>query len=446
MKGQSAIEFISVYGFMLIIASLFIALIVLFAFSAQNSVQTSQCNGFSGLYCASAQVVYNAIAKNSLIFIALNSEQSAPVNIIGINVVVDNATYSGTCTPSIAAPAERVNCIAGINAIKRMGQQIVGSYTINGKYCNSPLYNISVQACTYQNVTYTGFFSTYVTNHLSLGYNNVVVAANVVGAVSGSFLAPQGVAFSPLGTYAYVVNEVGGCCFTGDISIVSTSTNTVTNTISPSLYYPMGVAIAPSGSYAYVTSGGFGKSAYIEIVDTATGAGTGSIAIPTSLMGLAQGVAFSPSGADGWAVGSGNTLIINTATEQVTGTSTDVYTGTGGVVVAPNGTYAYITNLFGSNILVVDTANGDIANVISSSTFSNLEGITISPDGKYLYVSNSGINQVAIISTATGKVVSTINKGFSSPLGIAFAPSGSFLYVVNGGSDNVVIVNPGTYN
>ena len=198
MKGQSAIEFISVYGFMLIIASLCIALIVLFAFSAQDSVQTSQCNGFSGLYCSSAQVVYNAIARNSLIFIALDSEQSAPVNIIGINVVVNNATYSGSCKPSIATPGERVNCIAGVNAIKRTGQQIVGSYTINGQYCNSPFYNISVQSCTYQNVTYTGFFSTYVTDHLSLGYNNVTVPANVVGAVSGSFSVPQGVAMDGL--------------------------------------------------------------------------------------------------------------------------------------------------------------------------------------------------------------------------------------------------------
>lgn len=445
MKGQSAIEFISVYGFMLIIASLFIALVVLFAFSAQNSIQTSQCNGFSGLYCTSAQVVYNSIAKNSLIFIALDSEQSAPVNIIGINVVVSNATYSGTCKPSVAAPAERVNCIAGVNAIKRIGQQIVGSYTINGQYCNSPLYNISVQACTYQNVTYTGFFSTYVTNHLSLGYDNVTVAANVVGAVSGSFFLPQGVAFSPDGSYTYVTNRFGGCCFTGDISVISTSTNTVTSTISPSLYNPSGVAIAPSGTYAYVTNDAF-TGAYVEVVDTATGTGTGSISIPSTLDGYPQGVAISPSGTYGWVAGYGNVLTINTGTQYITGTSTNVFTGDGGVVVAPNGTYAYVTTLSGSDILVVDTANGDVANVISSSTFSNLNGITISPDGKYLYVSNTGINQVAIISTATDKVVSTINKGFSNPLGIAFAPSGSFLYVVNGGSNNVVIVNPGTYN
>ena len=193
MKGQSAIEFISVYGFMLIIAALFIALIVLFAFSAQDSIQTSQCSGFSGLYCSSAQVVYNAVASNSFIYLVLDSEQSAPVNIIGINVIIDNATYTGSCVPPIVAPAERVNCTIGTNSIRRTGQQVIGSYTINGQYCDSPIYNISVKACTYQNIVYTGFFSTYVTNRLSLGYGNFTTPANVVGAISGSFVYPTGV-------------------------------------------------------------------------------------------------------------------------------------------------------------------------------------------------------------------------------------------------------------
>ena len=445
MKGQSAVEFISVYGFMLIIAALFIALIVLFAFSAQDSIQTSQCSGFSGLYCSSAQVVYNAVAGNSLIYLVLDSEQSAPVNIIGINVIIDNATYTGTCLPSIVVPAERASCTIGTNSIRRIGQQVVGSYTINGQYCNSPVYNVSVEACMYQNVTYTGFFSTYVTNHISLGYGNFTTPANVVGAISGSFFFPTGVAIAPSGTYAYVTNEYGGCCFTGDISVISTATDSVTGTISPNLYNPIGVAIAPSGTYAYVANQQF-SGAYIEKVDTATGAAAGSISLPFSLIFWPTGVTFSPSGSEAWTVGLGNVIKINTATEQITGTSTNIFAGIGGVTVAPNDTYAYVTSVFGNEVVIIDTANGNVANTINSASFSNLNGIAISPDGKYLYVANAGTNQVMIISIAKGKVVSTISKGFSTPEGIAFAPNGAYLYVTNYGSNNVVIINPGSYN
>ena len=105
-----------------------------------------------------------------------------------------------------------------------------------------------------------------------------------------------------------------------------------------------------------------------------------------------------------------------------------------------------VTDSLVNEILVIDTANGNVASTISSSVFSNLNGIAISPDGKYLYVANSGTNQVLIISVATGRIVSTINKGFSNPMGIAFAPNGAYLYVVNFWPSNVVIVNPGSYN
>lgn len=449
MKGQSAIEFISVYGFMLLIAALFIALVVLFAFSAQNSIQTSQCSGYSGFYCSSAQVVYNATARNSIVFIALDSEQSVFVNVMSMNVMIDNSTYTGSCEPNVAAPAERINCTIGISTIKRNGQQVVGSYIINGQYCNSPIYNAFVKECIRQNVTYTGFFSAFVTDHLSLGYRNTSVAANVVGAIAGKFEWPVGVAISPNGQYAYVTvlgNASGAVGYEkGYLSVISTSTNTIIGSISPGLSYPYAVAISPSGTYAYVTNTSPASSAgsFINIVDTGTG---------NTLMTFANcayciyyAMAFSPSGADAWAVSPVHDMIeIDTATRQVTNTSLFLYPGIDGMAVSPSGAYAYIVQ--NNAVDVVNTANDSVVNTITSAQFSDPSGDAISPDGKYLYVTNIGTGHVLIISTANDSVVSSINHGFYIPEGIAFAPSGSFLYVVNAGSNNVVIVNPGTYN
>lgn len=456
MKGQSAIEFISVYGFMLLIAALFIALVVLFAFSAQNSIQTSQCSGYSGFYCSSAQAIYNATARNSIVFIALDSEQSAPVDVLSMNVIIDNATYTGSCEPNVAAPAERINCTIGISTIKRNGQQVVGSYIINGQYCNSPVYNVFVEECIRQNVTYTGFFSTFVTDHLSLGYRNTSVAAKVVGAVAGRFTWPVGVAISPNGQYAYVTNmeNLAGSGFdnTGYLSVISTSANTITGRISPGLTLPYAVAISPSGTYAYVTNSSWppGSNSSIRMVDTGTGNTLMSFTSCGACTFFYYAVAFSPSGADAWVAQVGSTYSvaeINTATRQTTNyTTLHFYPGIGGIAVSPSGAYAYIVNPNIGGVDVVNTANGSVANIITSAQFSDPSGDAISPDGKYLYVTNIGTGSVLIISTANDSVVGSINLGFYIPEGIAFAPSGSFLYVVNAGSNNVVIVNPGTYN
>jgi YVTN family beta-propeller protein len=439
MKGQSAIEFISVYGFMLIIAALFIALIVLFAFSAQDSVQTSQCSGYSGFYCSSAQAVYNSIAKNSLIYLALDSEQSAPVNVIGINVVVSNAIYTGTCNPSVATPASRINCIVGINAITRNGQQVIGSYIINGEYCNSPLYNVTIKACTYQNVTYTGFFSTFVSNRLSIGYENNTAGANVVGAITAGISSPLGVSISPSSTYAYVADYGSN-----NVVIINTATNTVTGAVSGSFKQPSSVAISPTGTYAYVGNMYFGGSPYIERIDTATGAGTGSVSGYN--LGDPDGIAISPSGSTAWVGGNANIIKVNTATNQITTTNIAIQIYFGGLAMSPNGAYVYIVNYYGNNVLLINTANNDISGSITYKDFLYPSGDAISPDGKYLYVTNTGTNEVFIVNTTTDKVVYTLKNGFSNPTGIAFAHSGSFVYVANAGSNNVVIINPGSYN
>ena len=296
MKGQSAIEFISVYGFMLIIAALFIALIVLFAFAAQNSIKTSQCGSFGGFYCVSAQVVSNVVTRNSIVFFALDTQQSIPINVTGVNVIIDNGTYSGTCTPHVPTPEYPMNCTAYTNFV-RIGQQVIGSYTLNGRYCNSPLNNVLSGACTYQNVIYSGSFSTYASSRLSLGYQNVqLVPAEVVGAVSGTFNFPQSVSVAPDGAYAYVTNMFGGSGFFGYMSVISTSTNTVTGSINSNMNLPHGVSIAPSGTYAYVyNQNSFSYPPYIEAIDTAGGSGLYRV---SAYNGTPPGsIAISPSGA-----------------------------------------------------------------------------------------------------------------------------------------------------
>lgn len=445
MKGQSAIEFISVYGFMLIVAALFIALIVLFAFAAQNSIKTSQCGSFGGFYCVSAQVISNVVTRNSIVFFALDTQQSIPINVTGVNVIIGNGTYSGTCTPRVSTPGYFMNCTAYTNFV-RIGQQVIGSYTLNGRYCNSPLNNVLSGACAYQNVIYSGSFSTYASSRLSLGYQYVqLVPAEVVGAVSGAFDFPQAVSVAPDGSYAYVTDGFGGPSgFLGSMSVVNTSTNTVTGSINSSMSFPKGVSIAPSGKYAYVYNQNvFSYPPYIEAIDTAGGSGLYALSLYNSTP--PGSVTISPSGAYAYISGQlYGFLSVDTATNQISSVNIpQLFIGSQAAAFSPNGNYAYMLGM--SNVIVLNTAGYAVVNSISSPLLSSMLSMGITPDGKYLYVTTSN-NNIEIVDIATGTVVSSITSGLNYPTGIAFMPNGAVAYVVNQGSGNVVIVNTGSYN
>jgi len=73
--------------------------------------------------------------------------------------------------------------------------------------------------------------------------------------------APDSVAVTPNGTYAYVTNEGGN-----SVSVISTASNTVTTTITVGAR-PYGVAVTPNGAYVYVTNYG-GNS--VSVISTAS--------------------------------------------------------------------------------------------------------------------------------------------------------------------------------
>jgi len=100
------------------------------------------------------------------------------------------------------------------------------------------------------------------------------------------------------------------------------------------------------------------------------------------------------------------------------------------VAFSPSGTYAYVTNYFSSNVVIINTAT----NTVTGSITPGISGPTaaaFSPSGTYAYVTNTGSNNVVIINTATNTVVNSITSGFNYPTAVAFSPSGTYAYVAN---------------
>ena len=116
------------------------------------------------------------------------------------------------------------------------------------------------------------------------------------------------------------------------------------------------------------------------------------------------------------------------------------------VQVAPNGTFAYVTNPGAGVIDVINTATDQVSGHIPIPQ-GPPQAVSFSPDSRTAYVSVYGSHSVpviAFIDTATGTVTSTVPVDNHDPGPSAESPDGPFLYVPNhnmvqGGPDDNVL-------
>ena len=367
----------------------------------------------------------------------------SPVTQLSSNVVV-------TINPPLSVPT-----ISPSNPTIDSGQpvQFTSTWTGGTPTYSVSLYSSSTNTCNQQStlvqldiglssntVTFSSvtpsantYYCVYVTDNPPNSYS-------VSNSITSGFSLPEGISFSPSGTYAYVTNSN-----TNNVVIINTATNTVVNSITSGFNNPSDVAFSPSGTYAYVTNQ---YNNNVLIINTATNTVVNSI---TSGISDPFVVAFSPSGKYAYVAncntscgltGSDNVVIINTATNTVVNSITSGFNGPEGISISPSGTYSYVTNYHTNNVVIINTATNTVINSITSG-FYEIEGVAISPSGTYAYVANYASNNVVIINTATNTVTSSITSGFSLPYGVAFSPSGTYAYVTNFGANNVVIINTG---
>lgn len=100
--------------------------------------------------------------------------------------------------------------------------------------------------------------------------------------------------------------------------------------------------------------------------------------------------------------------------------------------------YAYVSNLSGNSVSVVNTANNTIAATISVA--ASPSGLAVTPDGASLYVSSRGNNTVSVISTASNSIIASIGVG-STPVQLAITPNGAQAYVVAQGANQVNVID-----
>jgi YVTN family beta-propeller protein len=237
-----------------------------------------------------------------------------------------------------------------------------------------------------------------------------------------------GIAITPNGSSVYVANNGSGT-----VSVIATASNTVVDTI-PVGTNPSGIAITPDGTHAYVVDSNVGAAngaaSNVFVIDIATNTVVHTIPVGS----YPVGIAITPDGTHAYVAnaGSGSISVIDIATNSVV--STIPVLGVSGPVAAtitPDGTHVYVLNIAAQppdqsqSVSVIATASNTVVGspipVGPRPPNTGLMGLAVTPDGTGVYVANGGINTLSVISTLSNTVTSSVTVG-NNPVAIAFPP------------------------
>src|SRR3989442_567383 len=157
------------------------------------------------------------------------------------------------------------------------------------------------------------------------------------------FLVVMAASASSAAPFAYVANLADG------VWVIDTATRAVVATVAVGAG-PQGVAITPNGAFAYVVNF---TSNNVSVIDTATRAVAATVAVGAG----PQGVVVTPDGAFVYVANfmSNNVSVIDTSTNTLEAT-VGVGVGPVGVAITPDGAFAYVANSISDTVSVIDTA------------------------------------------------------------------------------------------
>ena len=210
--------------------------------------------------------------------------------------------------------------------------------------------------------------------------------------------------------------------------------------------FPINLVLAPEEHKAVVVLSGWREQG-LQIVDVRTRKVTQTLLQD----GAFYGAAFSPDGRRLYVSGGNTDLLCAYAWKDGAATLESKFelakaktadgTGTSypaGVKVAPNGNFVYVAENVGDHLAVVNTANGEITQRLSTDHYPY--DVVLAENGQ-VFVSawgGSTVSQFRVLADGTLAYVGRIEVG-SHPS--ALAVSGSMLYVTLAGCDRIAVVD-----
>jgi cysteine-rich repeat protein/YVTN family beta-propeller protein len=241
------------------------------------------------------------------------------------------------------------------------------------------------------------------------------VIEKTLAAVAALAVTAVGAMASPL---AYVPSSS-----TGDVWIVDTATDAVTNIVPTGATFIQSAVVSPDGGTVYI---GSLNDTGVLVLDAVSE--TLEPNIPTTSPIGHTSLALNPAGTRLYAANVGITVIDTVSKTEVTTITHPDIDNPNNLAVTPDGSKLYVVNAFGGDIVVISTASNTVLTSIPGG--GNLRGVDFHPDGSKAYVSDD-VSAVRVISTATDTQLTSIPTA-SVPLGIRVHPDGSLVYASTG--------------
>jgi|GEM_PF-487791 len=135
IKGQTAIEFLTTYGFVFLIIALALLVLLLLS-SIPKTVLPAECSFYGGFNCE--DTVYFNSGFNSQFVIVATDSQSGIVNISNFSANIGYLqSYKGSCTPKVVTAGQTVYCIANFSSSATLGQLYSVTFHVSANYCSN---------------------------------------------------------------------------------------------------------------------------------------------------------------------------------------------------------------------------------------------------------------------------------------------------------------------
>src|ERR1017187_3312582 len=242
----------------------------------------------------------------------------------------------------------------------------------------------------------------------------------------------SGIAVSPDGSKIYVTN---GDNSNGTLNVIETATNTISASI-PVGASPTAVIVIPDGTMVYVATNYVVNHNYynqlgeVDVINTATNTVTDSIAFN---IGYPEGIVVSPDGSKVYVANlispsnstDGNVIVINTSTNTVSATITVGYRPWG-ISVSPDGSEVYVANFNSNTTSVINTATNTVvatipAGGVCSGNFisTNItppcaQTVNIPDNNFYNYI----INTLGFISIGPNEICAAAAAAFTGTIDV----------------------------
>jgi gliding motility-associated-like protein len=313
--------------------------------------------------------------------------------------------------PAIGLPASGTGSISSFNAVNTGNTPITATIIATpapsgfAYICNSGDNTVSV---------------------ISLASQKVVATIPVRASPNGEWISNDGLR-------VYTLNYPNGTA-----SVISTVTNTVTQTIATG-EGSYTIAESPNGAQIYVTN----VNGTVNVINRADN----SIAATITVGETPSGLAFSVDGSTLYVGNSGSNSIsvINTTTYTVIKTI-PVDPSPGQFALSPDGKSLFVVNDNYGELTVINTTTNSIISVIPGIALAPA-GIAVSPDGNKIYTADQDQEVYSIIDAHTYQLLSVVEllPGVDKhSIELQVSPDGTQLWVVNLDSGTVDVYNTTT--